>query len=195
DALRKIVPSIKLKTTIVRDNAADFEAMLAFARERELPLSTTTLPSPAIRGARADVHACRLNLRELIAFHAKHKLSMYNDSCSPPDPEARTSLYCNAGLSSYAVLWHGAMVACMVDDDPACVKGYPLEEGFAAAWEKLAGFRCNKPLPEPCKTCPIYAACSTCAVHHHVESGAYDKPARYCCDFYRIQHGLPLIRP
>lgn len=192
DALRAVVPSIRLKTTIIRDNANDFEAMKAFAKARALPLSTCTLPQPAIRGARADVHTCRLNLQELLAFHQKHQLDIVNDSCEAPDPENRGSLFCQAGLASYAILWHGAMVACMTDDDPDAVKGHPLTEGFDASWARLAGFRCGKALPEPCKKCPIYPACSTCVVHHRAESGAYEKQARYVCDFNRITHGLPL---
>ena len=193
DALRQCVPSIKLKTMLVRDNAADFADMHAFAFERGMPLMTSSIPMPAIRGARADVRACRMNLQELLTFHAKHGLNFLNESCAPPSLENRSAIYCDAGLSSYAVLWNGAMVACMTDNDPKCIKGYPLAEGFDTVWERLENFRHDKPLPEPCKTCPAYAVCSTCGTHHYAETGAYDKHTQYGCDFYRIQHGLPVL--
>ncbi|MDR1570710.1 MAG: radical SAM protein [Oscillospiraceae bacterium] len=193
DRLRQVVPSIKLKTTIIRDNAADYDAMTQFAHERGLTLSTTSLPMPAIRGARADVRSCRLNLRELLTFHHDHAFEVLNDDCAPPPASRRAGLYCDAGLSSYSVLWHGAMVACMTDADARCVKGYPLEEGFDAAWARLVEFREGKDLPEPCKTCPVYPVCSTCAIHHHAETGSYLRHSEYCCNFYRIRKGLPPI--
>jgi radical SAM protein with 4Fe4S-binding SPASM domain len=194
DGLLSVLPSIKLKTTIIRDNAPDFAAMVDFARKRNVLLSTVSLPCPAIRGARADVISHRLNLQELLTFHAKNNFDMMNDSCTPPPLEERSGIYCDAGLSSYSILWHGAMVACMTDGDPDPVRAYPLEVGFAAAWEKIKDFRCGKEvLPEECKTCEVYAECSSCAVHHHMETGSYTKRNRYGCDFYRISHGLPLI--
>ena len=194
DKLIKAVPTISLKTTIIRDNAADFEAMNAFARERGMPLSTVSLPMPAIRGARADVRACRLNIQELLTFHHDHNFNILNDGCSAPPSDRRCGLYCEAGLSSYAILWNGAMVACMTDGDALCVKGYPLTEGFDAAWARMAQFREGKSaLPEQCKTCAVYPACSCCAVHHQIESGAYTKKNEYGCLFYRTMAGLPPI--
>jgi MoaA/NifB/PqqE/SkfB family radical SAM enzyme len=192
DRIRAVVPSVRLKTTIIRDNAADWEGMRDFARERNMPFSTASLPMPAIRGAKADVRSCRLNLQELLDFHHKHHFNIENEGCAP-SPEERAPLYCEAGLASYAVLWHGAMVACMTDSDPDCVKGYPLEEGFDAVWQRLVKFREGKALPEECKTCPCYAECSTCAIHHRAESGSYCKRTRYACDFYHIRQGLPLV--
>ncbi|GHU72740.1 hypothetical protein AGMMS49992_09330 [Clostridia bacterium] len=192
ERLRAVVPSMRMKTTIIRDNAGDFEAMREFAHSRNLPLSTVSLPMPAIRGARADVRSCRLNLQELLDFHHSHHFDVMNDGCTPPPLNDRMPLYCEAGIASYAILWHGAMVACMTDNDPNCAKGYPLEEGFDAAWNRLVEFRKGKTLPEACKTCPCYAACSTCAIHHQAETGSYDKRTRYACDFYHIRQGLPL---
>lgn len=193
DELRMFVPSITLKTTVIRDNAADYPAMFAFAEARALPLVAVDTPFPAVRGATADVRACRLSVDELIDFHEKNGIPVAGDSCSPPDPEARHALYCDAGLASYCVEWTGAMVACNADDAPDRPVAYPLRDGFDAAWEAMRGFHCGKALPEPCKTCPIYAQCSTCAVHHRIESGAFDIPARYCCDFYRKALGEPLL--
>jgi radical SAM protein with 4Fe4S-binding SPASM domain len=193
DRIQKHVRSIKLKATIIRDNAADFAALQDFALQRGLPLSTTTLPIPAVRGAKADVRGCRLNLQELLDFHAKHPMALMNADCAPPTLDERSPVYCDAGLSSYAILWNGSMVACMTDDDPNCAKGRPLEEGFATAWDKIFAFREGKCLPKECLTCPVYAMCSTCAVHHHAETGAYDKHTIYGCDFFRIQQGLQVL--
>jgi len=194
DAMLGIGLPIQLKATIVRENAGDFEAIRKIAHDRGLQVTTTTTPMPAIRGAKADVRAHRLNLGELLTFHKKHAFDIVNSDCASPPLDARVSLYCDAGLSSYAILWNGDMVACCTDPDPACPKGRPLEEGFDAVWARLKDFRCNKPLPEPCKTCPVYAMCSTCAAHHFAETGSYDKHQRYGCDFYRIQAGLQVLR-
>lgn len=184
DELRTFLPSLKLKTTVVRQNAADFEALLRFARERALPLESTLMPMPAVRGAVSTAVADRLTVDELLAFHKEHNIPI-SENNAVPNPEDRASLFCDAGLNTYCVLWNGDMVACMIDDDPARPIGRPLAEGFQAAWDKLLAFRDNKPLPDECKTCPVFAECGCCAVRHRLESGAYDQQARYVCAFYK----------
>lgn len=193
DELRTFLPSLGLKTTIVRDNAADLPAMLAFANERGFALDVATQPFPAVRGACSTALEDRLTVEELVRYHADNKISLSEEGCGQPDPENRTSLFCDAGLNTYTIQWNGGMVACNIDDDPNRPIGRPLEEGFEAAWEKLRDFRCNKPLPEPCKTCPAYAECGCCAAHHYIESGAYDVPARYVCDFTRRMTGNDVL--
>lgn len=186
DELRTFLPSLKLKTTIVRDNAEDYAALRTFANERALRLEPTLLPFPAVRGACSTALEDRLSTEELIAFYHKHDLVLSANECGVPDPQKRTSLFCDSGLNTYNILWNGDMVACMIDDDPERPIGRPLEEGFMTAWDKLKDFRCNKPLPEPCKTCDAYATCGCCAVHHRIESGAYDVEAPYVCAFHKL---------
>ena len=196
EAIKELVtflPSLKLKTTIVRDNADDFQEMLAFANSLGLNLDVTAQPFPAVRGACSTAREDRLTPLEVMEFHKKNGIENYSSDCGAPDPESRQSLFCDAGLNTYNIQWNGNMVACNIDDDPGRPIGRPLEEGFQAAWDKLKDFRENKPLPEPCKTCPAYAECGCCAVHHRIESGAYDTPARYVCDYARMAKGLPLL--
>ncbi len=193
EALNAFLPSLKLKTTLVRDNADDFAALLRFANDRGLRLEPTTMPFPAVRGACSTAREERLTVDELLAFHEKNGLAIAGEDCGAPDPEDRKALFCDAGLCTYSILWNGDMVACTVDDDPARPIGRPLEEGFDAAFAKLKGFRCGKVLPEPCKACPCYGECGCCAVHHRIESGAYDRRAQYVCDFYRRATGNEVI--
>lgn len=193
EELRTFLPSLKLKTTIVRDNAHDFPALLAFANERALRLEPTLMPFPAVRGAISTALTDRLSVDELLAFYREHDIAVSVDGCGSPDPENRDALFCGAGLNTYTIQWNGDMVACNVDDDPARPIGRPLAEGFDAAWKKLEGFQCGKRLPAPCRTCPVYGECGCCAVHHRIESGAYDKPARYVCDFYRRITDHPVV--
>lgn len=190
DQLRTFLPSLALKTTIVRDNAADFGRLLAFANERALPLDATTQPFPAVRGACSTARQDRLTIDELVQYHKDNGIVFDTGAESPPDPQKRTALFCDAGLNTYTIQWNGDMVACNIDDDPARPIGRPLEEGFDAAWNRLRAFRQCKPLPAPCKTCPAYAECGCCAVRHRIESGRYDVPARYVCDFSRKMMGL-----
>lgn len=189
DELRGFLPSLRLKTTIIRDNAADYKALLRFAKERALSIEPTLMPIPAVRGACSDVLQSRLTVDELMAFYQEHAINISTEDSDAPDPEKRSAVFCGAGENTYTIQWNGDMVACNVDDDPARPIGRPLEEGFDAAWDKLLQFRCGKPLPAPCITCPVYALCGCCAVNHRVESGHYDRPARYVCDFYRRMTG------
>ncbi|MDR0928213.1 MAG: radical SAM protein [Oscillospiraceae bacterium] len=193
DELRSFLPSLKLKTTIIRDNAQDFAALSEFARQRSLPMEPTTMPLPAVRGACSTAVQERLSVDELFEFHKKHGIEDFNNDCAPPDPDARTSLFCDAGLNTYSILWNGDMVACMMDDSPGRPIGRPLEEGFEAAWDKLLAFREGKPMPEACKTCPAWATCACCAVHHFTETGAFDQRARYVCDYHRRLAGLDIL--
>ncbi len=192
EELRTFLPSLKLKTTIIRDNAADYPALVQFAQERALRLEPTLMPFPAVRGACSTAREERLTVDELLDFYEKNNISLSGEDCGAPDPENREALFCDAGLCTYNILWNGDMVACNVDDDPARPIGHPLEEGFSAAWDRLRDFRCGKVLPAPCRDCPVYGECGCCAVHHRIESGAYDKQARYLCDFYRRAGGLEL---
>lgn len=194
EELRTFLPSLALRTTITRDNADDFKEMKDFAHGLDLRLDVTAQPFPAVRGACSTAREDRLTPEELLAFYAKNDIvSTGGSDCGQPDPENRTTLYCDAGLNTYTIQWNGGMVACNVDDDPNRPIGRPLEEGFQAAWDKLRAFRENKPLPEPCKTCPCFAECGTCAVHHRIESGAFDVPARYICDYVRRKMGVELL--
>ena len=194
DELRTFLPSLKLKTTLIRDNVKDFGALFAYAQERALRIELTTMPFPAVRGAISTACEDRMTVDELLAFHEEHGIPIGGDSCGdPPDPNDRKGLFCGAGLNTYTIQWNGDLVACNIDDDPKRPIGRPLEEGFEAAWKKLAAFQHGKPLPEPCKTCPAFAECGCCAVHHRIESGAYDRQGKYVCDFYRRATGNELI--
>ena len=189
EELRTFVPSLKLKMTVARQNADDFPALLQFAHERALPLETTMMLLPPIRGAHSTALSDRLTVDELLVYYQKHGIQI-SDGNPAPDAEKRTTLFCDAGLNTYSICWNGDMVACLVDDDPGRPIGRPLEEGFQAAWDKLKAFRENKPMPEECRTCPAFADCGCCAVHHRLESGAYDVPAPYVCGFYRRACGV-----
>lgn len=193
DTLRQFVPSLRLKGTLIRENMDDYDAMKAFAAERALSLDFCLQPLPAVRGACSQALSCRLGAEELVRFTNEKKFVPSNEGCEPVDPSARKAVFCGAGLVTYTIQWNGDMVACNMDDDPKRAIGRPLEEGFAAAWEKLRGFADDKPLPEPCKTCEVYAQCGCCAVHHRQESGRYDVPARYVCDYFRGWQGQPLL--
>lgn len=192
DELRTFAPSILLKTTLIRDNAPDYQKMQDWAHQRALKMEYTSQPFLPVRGACCEAATCRMTVDELIEFHRKHNLEIGQDGCSQPDPADRRGIFCPAGETAYVIEWTGAMVACNADDDPNRPVGYPLQEGFDSAWNKLRAFR-DKPLPEPCKTCEAYAQCSCCAVHHRIESGSFDKQGKYVCDFARRMCGLETI--
>lgn len=193
DTLRQFVPSMRLKGTLIRESLDDYDIMKKFAADRALSMDFCLQPLPAVRGACSQALTCRLGAEELVAFTKAHNYAPSNEGCEPVDPSARKAIYCGAGLVTYTVQWNGDMVACNMDNDPNRAIGRPLEEGFDAAWNKLRNFADNKPLPEPCKTCEIYAQCGCCAVHHYQESGRYDVPARYVCDYHRGWEGKPLL--
>lgn len=67
---------------------------------------------------------------------------------------------CGGGRSAFAIDWKGAITPCT---DMDMIRGYPLKDGFAAAWSKINQEVNNWPRVPECKGCPYEGVCNHCA--------------------------------
>ncbi|QTE67414.1 radical SAM protein [Clostridiales bacterium] len=68
-------------------------------------------------------------------------------------------LNCSAGRSFFAIDWKGTMRACVRLD---MVLGYPLEEGFTAAWKRMNQWATGFPKVPECDGCAYEEVCGNC---------------------------------
>ena len=74
--------------------------------------------------------------------------------------------------------WDGRMLPCGMMPDPTV---YPLETGFARAWEKIREETRKITLPAQCVSCPKKQICGSCAAVRITETGAFDRVPEYMC--------------
>lgn len=81
--------------------------------------------------------------------------------CGGPSHEiSECGLLCGGGRSGFAIDWKGTMTPCT---DLTRIQGYPLRDGFAAAWAKVnQEANCWPRVPE-CKGCAYEDVCNHCA--------------------------------
>lgn len=185
---------LKLRTTVVRDNCQDFEAIAGIAGDRQLKLGIVNYIMPARKntGRKAELH--RLSPQEQIAY--KTKVIKYfigkneggrqriDDEEFIYDPHAvspgeKVNAYrCSAGETSFSINWKGEMAPCSSIDETGF---YPLKSGFPTAWAQVRDFCETTPICEECANCATLDKCLACPARLKLETGCYDKPASYLC--------------
>lgn len=83
--------------------------------------------------------------------------------CGGPSHEStERGLRCGGGRSSFDINWKGTMTPCASLD---IIQGYPLEEGFAAAWAKVNREANQWPRVPECDGCQYNGICNNCAAN------------------------------
>lgn len=86
---------------------------------------------------------------------------------------------CRAGSSSFWMTWDGRLLPCGMMPNP---ESYPLEQGFAAAWDQIRAATAAIRMPKECSaTCPNRKMCAVCAAVCITETGSFDKKPEYVC--------------
>lgn len=80
----------------------------------------------------------------------------------PCHESSACGLRCGGGRSTFAINWKGTLTPCL---DLQMICGYPLEEGFTAAWTKVNQAANNWPRVPECEGCAYLDACQTCAAN------------------------------
>ena len=111
-----------------------------------------------------------------------HETVPVSEACLPPcggscRTAAERGFLCGGGRSSFAIDWKGTMTPCT---DMTLIRGYPLQEGFAAAWSKVNREVNNWPRVPECAGCAYDDVCHNCAasVLRYADPGK--KPAGLC---------------
>jgi hypothetical protein len=61
----------------------------------------------------------------------------------------------------------------------------PFETGFASAWEELKEACGSIPVCTECSKCSLRDSCFACPARLKSETGYYNKPAPYICEYTR----------
>ncbi len=187
-----------LRTTVIRDNADDYHKLLSLAEERDLLLKFVYYISDRRGEKNTELDSLRLSPLEIARYEARagkdyarayKKLyngitsdtTDYENKVSPIDDYA---FRCNAGKSEFWITWDGKMSACGVIDEAVAE---PMKLGFSEAWNSLTNF-CNSISPcTECRECLHREYCWTCPARLKIETGHYDKPAPYICEWAKYR--------
>lgn len=209
DAYQRVVTNIdrlldagfelRLKTTVIEANQGDYEALEAFALQRKIPLKKSFYITPSRVDDNRPVEAKRLAPSDLAAYLYRatqdycevygSKENEHADTApSPPDNDLhrkeKSAFHCSAGRSDVWFTWQGHMTGCGIMRE---LRSTPLKDGFSQAWEQLRAKMAAVPTCVECSNCEIKRVCITCPARLKNETGRFDKPSEYLCEFAKNQ--------
>lgn len=210
DGLQQLMtlPSLlDIRTTIVKDNVQDLDAIKAFVNEKYGDpdrLHISRFVCKAIRGGICHPEDVRLTPEENVYTIDAGLVSIYEQIESNeivkrffnPKKIENTNIQCEgtylfqsckAGLESFVINWAGRMYACELLD-----KGYtePLKEGFQKAWDRLPEVYPKTKVIEKCSTCKYSAICETCPANRLAETGDWFGVPEYACREAQLKYTL-----
>lgn len=218
DGVRRLssLPSVfEMRTTIVKDNLEDLDAMKQFTKKElgeDKTLQISRFVTKSIRGGVAHAEECRLtpeeNVRMIYEGISKlHQQSKRNEAGLPSHPE-KLKLHwkkepcsgnwlfkdCNAGTVQYTITWDGSMYACELMPE-GCTK--PFVDGFEKAWRTLPDKYPRARINGTCLECQYAPFCEVCPAVRQVETGDFfGTPAYFCGEaecLYKILSDLNVI--
>ncbi len=177
-----------LKTTIVRHNVHELEAMRQLARNWGVPFSGAWMLSKRPDGGRSDADNCRLSALESVALEASDRASA-NELTEAALRESATdnaeNFYCHAGKAAFVVNPTGEMNVCILLPSPGA---RPLEIGFKAAWNEVQQYVDSAPSPSPtCLQCKVRVFCGRCPAWSLMDTGTLTEPVAYLCEVARAR--------
>lgn len=189
---------VKLNCSLTPDNAHDLEAIVGFARERDLLLDVGTYMFPPIRRNSGDIDSdyrftpgqaafYKLEHMRLTAAPEEYRryLAQAADGSVPPpgldesciDP-IDGQVRCQAGRASFWITWDGWMTPCGMMPEP-CADVTAL--GFDGAWRQTVESVRQMSLSGVCEGCKNQFLCHCCASMAVAETGSPSGIPRYLC--------------
>lgn len=201
EALLKLPVHLQIRTTFIKDNINELSQIRSIAHRYTKDYAINTDIFKAIRGATANVEACRLSAEEIVDIKDQHKryyieMNCHNETLetTKTDHIPKTNsisvppkiLSCLAVKSFYWITWDGKMLPCGTFSAPYTK---PLDEGFEAAWNRLPTLYENISAPAECRTCEFGdGMCPNCPAILQAETGSFDKPAPYSCEIAKRRY-------
>lgn len=184
---------VHLNTTMVPSNYCQWEALEAFARNRQLELRMTTYCFPPTRRDRScfqrlePEQAGELLVKD--AFYREGPAGILRTEKNLDIPLPRSCeldngepMQCLAGRGQFWVNWNGTMTPCAMLTTPVV---QPLQTGFDAAWEQLRQQCAAIRLCPECADCPDKKMCMNCAAVTFSETGDFSGKPEYMCRLTR----------
>lgn len=195
--LLQTLPSIlEFRTTIIRDNYRDADAIEALIRREfgeQYRLTQTRIVTKAVRGACADVEACRLEPEDSVRLALRRSVNLikeyvgdsYRESnlyleYQPPDASRRqlTLLGCHAGMSAFTISWDGRLLGCQM---LGAFSTDARHAGFQKAWADFPMAVQLPPEDPVCASCESRALCNCCYASRYAETGSLTGRPDYVC--------------
>lgn len=186
---------VKFNCSITSYNVNDMEAIIAYAKEQELPLQLTTYMFPPLRRDAALVgENDRLTPEE--AAHARVKADFLQAEPEWFIGQARRysrfvpldqieekehlplKIRCRAGTSSGWLSWQGKLTNCgMYNSVSVDMKNHTFKE----AWHEVTNMTQELTYRSFCSICPNQWLCHACIAMVHNESGSINGKPEYMC--------------
>lgn len=182
---------VNLNTTFTRRNVGDMEQLVAFAKEENLPIRTTPIIFPPVRGGKGDT-AENMTPEEMgrmaaefdwltLTDEQKEKRLQEARRCKDPDGKRELpskTATCMAAKGSFWISWDGMMYPCgMLSEKGTDV----VREGFAQAWKETVSRSLGRTIPTRCLECPLRQLCPMCAaVLYATGCGPEEVPEDLC---------------
>lgn len=187
--LQQLPSEIEFRTTIIQDNCNDMipiEHMVYNQFGDKHGVIVASEIHQSVRGACANVNACRLTPEEMRDLHDKHIIEMaketlgdsFDSDCfrleytrrdKKTENEKKLSLLgCSAGMDRYTITWDGKLLACQL---LGMFYLNVLGHRFLEAWEEFP-FIIKLPSKNPdCKKCNVVDYCESCFASRYAETG------------------------
>lgn len=211
EGIRKLrtLPSLfDIRTTIIKDNLADLQAMKDFVKQEfgeDKTLTISRFVTDAVRGGVAHPKECRLTAEENVEMIYSNFVELarrvQNGELQMPEEIEKMPVghgakieegkylfeHCKAGIESYAIAWDGKMYACELLN-----QGYtePFETGFEDAWEHLPEQYPLSQQVEKCVSCEYAGLCEVCPATRLAETGEWFGVPEYSCEEAKKMHQL-----
>lgn len=197
--LREAGIQVKLNCSLTPYNAADLEAMAAYAKDRDLILDIATYMFPPLRRdsamvgqnerfTPAEAAFYRMKSYKLQFDEAKYRetlLKIQKESVPPPGLSGNCpdpmdgKIRCRAGKASFWATWDGWLSLCGMMPEP---RADLLQGTFTEAWEELRNACDHIRVSGVCKRCPNSQLCHACAAMAQTETGSTAGIPAYLCE-------------
>lgn len=210
NAIRSLLEAgidVKINCSLTPENAADRDAIIDYAAQRNTVLTMTTYMFPPVR---RDPSMVGQNERFTPEEAARHMMAYYqrdrgeaayqrylqsvlSGSIEPPgldegciDP-IDGKIRCRAGKASFWITWDGWMTPCgMMPEPKADLKAL----SFDAAWKSVVEMSDALRLSGVCADCPNVKICHPCAAIAYAETGSTSGIPTYMCRVAREMHKI-----
>lgn len=197
--LRDAGVQVKLNCSLTPYNACDLEAIVEYAKKREMVLEVNTYMFPPLRKDPSSIgkndrftpeQAAYWHIKRFSLQHTRERYLDYlrsvSDGIADPIGADETcydpvdgKIHCRAGTTSFWATWDGYLTSCGMLSQP---KADIISEGFGEAWKKLNDDTKKIRLSGICEKCDNRRTCHSCAAMAMTETGQFHKVPKYLCE-------------
>lgn len=206
---------VEIKSTVIKDNAGEFEAIHNLANSMGIDLGIVNYVAPRREGCGTDPENNRLEPKQLAEYEKmihrfrtklkEEKKSKDEPSVSISDdimidtPELKTenekatkiatpsAFRCSATKCAFWLAWDGRLSPCGLLTEPS---SNVLMNGFTKSWEQLKELGIDVPTCKVCTNCDLRINCMSCPARLKAETGYFDKPAPYLCELAKARKDM-----